>query len=664
MPSFYKMKLFQSILYLIIPILSCAQDTINKSILLNQIVLTGQYTPIHIDSSFYAIEILNVNRDEDIFGAQNLSSVMSRTLGLNVFHDPFLGSSIDFQGFSGENIKVLIDGIEVSGLKNGSLDFSQINLTNIERIELVDGPLSTVYGNNALGATINLISKNTQPDTFNLGVETYLESIGQYNLNINSGYKFTKGILFTSLGRHYFDGWSMNDPVHLFQSSIVADSSRFLDWKPKEQWFVKSRYNYKTSKQLSFQLYVDIFKEEVVNKGFPQGAFMNYAFDDYYFTRRFNQGLSIKGPFLNRNIDVVIYYNNLRRIKNQYYTDLSDLSQLSTNDSDTTIIDVLNHRVTCSNLQNLKLNYQYGYMINYESMKTQRITTSSKDKVDISAFSSLDYDFRKVSFRTSIRYVYNNDGKNSFAPSVNFKFKHRKKYLRGSYGRGFRTPSLKEMYFNFVDINHNIQGNPSLQPEYSHNFQINIHTQFSPNFQWDAKIFYNSIDNYITLTQNNNLNNFEYSNIDGYNTAGCKIGIDAFFLNSQFEFNIAYLGQNSLYQSKFKFYPTLSTLFNYSINTRNNISLFYSFKGSRSVISKNAYGELISRQISQYSMLDMSYNTQLFNEFLKLSIGCNNILNIRNLDAETLISSFHNSGESGIPISCGRYVFTSLKFNL
>ena len=63
------------------------------------------------------------------------------------------------QGLSGENVKILIDGVPVVGRLNGNVDLSQINLTNIERVEIVEGPLSVNYGTNALAGTINLITK-------------------------------------------------------------------------------------------------------------------------------------------------------------------------------------------------------------------------------------------------------------------------------------------------------------------------------------------------------------------------------------------------------------------------------------------------------------------------------------------------------------------------
>ena len=167
---------------------SFAQDISKGAIVLDQVVLTGQYLPTHIDSSIYVVDVIS-NKELNSFGAQNLSSVLSRKIGMDVFHDQFLGSYVDFQGFSAENIKILIDNVPIPGLYNGSFDFSQISLNNIDRIEIIEGPLSTIYGNNSLGATINLISKKTQKESWNISIESYLESIGQYNLELCCCYK-------------------------------------------------------------------------------------------------------------------------------------------------------------------------------------------------------------------------------------------------------------------------------------------------------------------------------------------------------------------------------------------------------------------------------------------------------------------------------------------
>ena len=640
---------------------SFSQDSLKNSVLLDQIVLTAQYKPIHIDSSIYVVDIIP-NKSLKNFGSQNLSSVLNRQVGVSIFHDPFLGDYIDFQGISGENIKVLIDGVEIYGFQNGSVDFSQITLGNIDRIEIIDSPLSTVYGNNSLGSTINLISKTKQNEKINFSVESHIESIGQYNFNTNLGYKLDESIFFVSLGRHYFDGWSPNDKISLFSTSYFADNSRHHLWKPKEKMYLKLNYIYKTSNDLMIKPYIDLLNEEVTNKGLPRGAFFNYAFDDYYLNRKFDKGVVIKGPFLNRNIDVLFNHNRYFRHKQQYYVDLTNLVQNKTDDNDTTIVDLFTHRVTCSNIENSKINYQYGYSISSELLKTQRLIDAKQQRIDFSFFSSLDYTINKLSFRTAFRYLYSLEHNDRFTPAINLKLNLGKTFLRCSYAHGFRTPSLKEMYFNFVDVNHNIQGNSNLQSEESKNFQINLNSSILNNYNFSWKIFYNRINNFITLIQNENTANFDYINIGNYRTIGSKSQIKFSILKTDVNFNVAYLGNSSIYNQDLNFYLMFNTLLKYQLNSRHAFSFFSSFKGPRSIVLKNNYGEILSKKIDSYSILNISYDLNI-NDMYTFSFGCNNLLNIQDLNSETIIGSFHNNESTGIPLACGRYFYTSIKMN-
>ena len=119
------MKINILILFCLFHLVSFSQEINDHSVLLKQIVLTAQYTPTHIDSSIYLVDIINKN-ELTSFGAQNLSSVLNRKLGIDVFHDPFLGNYIDFQGISGENIKVLISSnIKIDDLYKDGLQRDQ-----------------------------------------------------------------------------------------------------------------------------------------------------------------------------------------------------------------------------------------------------------------------------------------------------------------------------------------------------------------------------------------------------------------------------------------------------------------------------------------------------------------------------------------------------------
>lgn len=651
---------------------SFGQDETQKTILLDQVVLTGQYLPTHIDSSIYVVDVIS-EKELHSFGSQNLSSVLGRKIGMDVFHDQFLGSYVDFQGFSSENIKILIDDVPIPGLYNGTFDFSQISLNNIERIEIIEGPLSTIYGNNSLGATINLISKKTQQELWNISIESYLESIGQYNLAGTFNYKFRKHLLHTSFRRHYFDGWSNNENLDLFPKYYQSDSTRHQLWKPKEQFFLTTSLAYNTNNNLTIKPYLDFLDEEVVNRGYPRGAFLDYAFDEYYFTKRLRKGVIVMGPFLNRNIHIILNHHKYNRIKNKYRKDLRSLEQLPLqNDNDTTVINVFTHRITCSNLQNQKIDYQYGYEINYENLQTERVLDNIQKRTNFSFFSSFDINYNNLDIRTAFRYLYSDENEKALTPSLNLKYRIgnwsflENIIARFSYGNGFRTPSLKEMYFNFVDVNHNIFGNPELKSEKANTLEFHMNSNVRTYNTLTFKIFFNKIQNFITLIPNENSANFEYNNIGSYKLLGLRLGSESKFNKFNVSLNLAYLGRSSVYESNLNFYPSFNSSITYNfINSKpkDAVSLFYSFKGSRSFLSKNSYGTITVEDISSYHMLDISYDTYLFNDFVTFSIGCNNILNVQNVDSETLVSGFHNNETGNTPIACGRYFFTSLKIN-
>jgi len=101
------------------------------------------------------IDIKRINSQ----GAYNLPSLLANELNVRINYDPMLGNSISLQGISGQNIKVMIDGVPVIGREGGNIDLTQINLSSVERIEMVEGPMGVNYGSDAMGGVINIITK-------------------------------------------------------------------------------------------------------------------------------------------------------------------------------------------------------------------------------------------------------------------------------------------------------------------------------------------------------------------------------------------------------------------------------------------------------------------------------------------------------------------------
>ena len=169
------------------------------------------YSRRDVRSHFTTEPINNKILTSGIFN--DLSNVLEKELNVRISQDNILGSSISMQGISGQNVKILINEIPVIGRMNGNIDLSQINLSNIERIEIVEGPMSTIYGSDALGGTINIITKQVSANT--KVINTYYESIGKYNCDLLLTNKKENSSSSYSFGRKYFNGWNKNQEFQL-----------------------------------------------------------------------------------------------------------------------------------------------------------------------------------------------------------------------------------------------------------------------------------------------------------------------------------------------------------------------------------------------------------------------------------------------------------------
>ncbi|MFD2969026.1 TonB-dependent receptor [Sphingobacterium bambusae] len=102
-------------------------------------------------------------REIELMGSRRLDEVMKEQTGVAVVNDVAGGSraiGVQIQGFSSNYVMVLVDGQPMLGRNNGNFDLSRISVTNIERIEIIKGASSCLYGSDALGGAINIITRH------------------------------------------------------------------------------------------------------------------------------------------------------------------------------------------------------------------------------------------------------------------------------------------------------------------------------------------------------------------------------------------------------------------------------------------------------------------------------------------------------------------------
>ena len=657
---------------------SNAQDSlVDKNITLKkdltEVVVTGQLSKTNVKDAVHKIRIIGSKElNSGLF--TDVGSVLSKELNVRLSEDNILGSSISVQGISGQNVKVLIDDVPVIGRLNGNIDLSQISINNIERIEIVEGPLSTIYGTDALAGTINIITKEQTIDKKLF--TSYYETIGKYNYNFLLSENIKENAITYQFGRKFFNGWSSDQIFKLFPTEELADTNRNKQWKPKEQ--ISHKLSYKINKKLcSYNNFIERFHEKITNRGMPQEPYYENAFDEYYHTFKTNLGSDIKFKYKENNIRLLLARNNYIRTKETFYKNLTDLSEFIVSDAnrqDTSQFNLWMLKIGISNNQNNKLKYQIGLDLNKQSASGSRIMDNYKEKSDYAFFSIIEYKTNDIIvIRPSIRLIYNTKYKAPVIPAINALVKLKGSKIRISYAKGFRAPDFKELFFEFIDINHNIVGNKLLLAEESNNFNIN--TSITKKIQRakivsDINLFHSIISNKIDLVNSSlQTNQYSYFNIEKYETKGISYRSTISISNTEINFGISYIGRynqlaNQYSIDKFNFSKDLNISALFQIGKKTKLNIFYKQIGEIPIFTLDNSNNAVEVYSDSYNMLDFSLNRKIFIN-LTITIGAKNLFNITDIKQSSNNNTVHaDNNNNTISVGYGRTFFTSLKFEL
>jgi outer membrane receptor for ferrienterochelin and colicins len=634
---------------------------------MNEVVVTAQYSPQRVDKSIYKVKVIN-SRQIEQKAANNLNDLLSSELNIRISQDGALGTSMSLQGLSGEHIKFLVDGVPVIGRMNGNIDISQLNLYNVDHIEVIEGPMSVVYGSNALAGVINIITKENRNTRLSVYAKGYLESVGIYNYDMGASYKVKDHVFSFSGGRNFFDGYSDNDTL------------RSVRWKPKRQYFFDGYYLYSRPK-LKFKVSSSWFDEKLLSRGNLMAPYYETAFDSYFLTSRSTSKIELNQQLKeHRYLSLMGSYAYYARKKETYFNDLTTLTETPTTnpeDFDTTRF----HNVLCrgtfskSNPES-RLNYQLGFDFNIEIGTGKRITDDKQQIGDYAVFLSVQYEPLKwMVIQPGIRYIYNTKYQAPLVYSLNLKFAFLENYnIRASYSRGFRAPSLKELYLYFVDVNHNVQGNPDLEAEDSHNVNLSLqyNRETSKSFVGtELNFFYNNINNIITLAEASG-DLYTYINVDKYITQGVQLvvnyrlypwlsirtggGVTGRYNSLSDETDI----EKTFYYSPDAVVTTTYRWLKYEMD----FTLDYKFTGRLPQFFVDESGQVAEGYVSAYNTMDFTMQKSFLKDRLSIGAGVKNIFNNTTIPAAGGSGEAHSGGSGDYPVGWGRTFFIQAAVNI
>ena len=657
------------------------------TIALDEMIITGQFRPQSIDEAVHTVKVIDRKRIE-AQGAVDLADVLSNNLNITLTPSKSSGrTTISMLGLDGAYVKILIDGLPFPSVDgNGNnVDITQINLNNVERIEIVEGPMAVNYGANALAGVINIITKNSVSRMSNR-VSIQEETVGgEYGFNrgrhiqsISLGHQFKNNFyLMGDLQRNDFKGF-----LNGFEGENYTgtDNRRGYDWQPKLQYSTSATIGYQGNKLRAkyrfsyFWQSLDIFSRTVDPDEHPSsGILAPFSLDNKVSTRRFTHNLNLTGRLGRVNYNIASVYSgvkmNDRIVRYRILTETEE-ETITQNES---FLNALTSRGNFTNFFNSdKFNLELGYEYTYESLESASVDSGKRDQNNFAGFASIEWSpLRNFTFRPGIRSFYNSQFSSPLIYSFNVKYEAPFDFdIRASFGRSYRTPNLTELYFYFVDANHDVRGNADLTPEDGYGISLDIKKTShlnKVNISNSFKIFYNSLSDQIALSVVNNVPlRFQYINIDRFRSKGLLFSNQLIWKQLTINAGISYIGRyNQLVENeetssldKFLFSPEINFNATYSLIKPNlRFAVFYKHTGRvEQFVLDTDTDEFVKGKTNAFNWLDFS-TTWKTTKYIELQGGVKNILDISDIQTTSGQAGTHSAAPTSVGLTYGRSYF-------
>jgi len=579
---------------------------------MSSIVITGTRTERYLKDVPVTTQVLKGHKLRES-GAIDVSHVLNELTGVSVVENQF-GTGIELSGFGADHILVMVDGMEILGRTNGQLDISQIATDQIERIEVVKGASSALYGSEAMGGIINIITKKPQ-GKFGFSANGDAGSYGRYNGNLT-----VMGGLGNWRSKLYFNTrrYGGND---LNNNSLWENGSEYTKYN--------SGLRLENPQILKGILRLD-------SKIFIENQILNTEniFEDVTDNLRFANRLEYEGNRENLQYKTGIEYS--------YYDHLYEQFFIPTNfkkSSDRTIDDLFQSDMTFQfNKQNHLLNGGIGFEI--ETIESNRITEGNNNSNLIYGFGQDEWQFTpKFTLLSGARFDNHSIYGNYFSPKVSIMYKPEPiSRIRFSYGQGFKAPSFKELYLDFkiLQVGYYVVGNPDLEPELSNSFIIDLERWHTNLYHGRINIFYNEINNLIDYVSNGydeqGLHVWQTANIYKAITKGFDIDLTYFFTR-KIEFAVGYsyldtwdvdnespINLKAKHKGNFKLRMQLPWQIHYNFRGQFVGERYYGEEGL-------AVGEITDSWIDEYFLLHTNISIP-FMKKLEIHAGINNLTDV------------------------------------
>jgi len=596
-----------------------------------------------------------------------LSDILNEQTGLITVPDFGGGEGIQLQGLDSQYTLILVDGVPLVGRSAGTLDISRITVGNIKQIEIVKGASSSLYGSEALGGVINIITE-TPKNGFKGNLNYRLGTFNTNDISTDINYKKNKIGINTFLNKYSSNGYDLteNDNLNTVEpfSNYTMNTKVTYDFSEYTALFISGRY---------------------------------YAQIQDYFTSEDLKGESAINEW-NTHLKLSHKYNEKWNSYFEFYATRYKADEFLDNNDGTRFSDdffnqfLIRPEIRTTFNPNKKNSFIGGIGFNHETLDRTDFTTKPEFN---SPYAYLQYDANPTENLNIIvggRFDGHNKYKSQFSPKGAIRYNLSKKMaLKGSVGYGFKAPDFRQLYFDFTNatVGYTILGynavataipqleaqgqianlmvpisdfKGELNPETSVSINIGADYKLSAALKFNINVFRNNIngliDTRIIANKTNGQNIFSYYNVNEVYTQGLEFNT-VWKPNSQFKISGGYqllFAKDKEAESAFKneevfarenpstpsFQLVKDDYFGLYNRSRHmaNIKVFYdipkwdldtniraTYRSKYGLLDSNGNGYLDTYDnfVDGYAIVDFAINKTLYKNY-QMSFGIDNLL--------------------------------------
>lgn len=468
-------------------------------------VITGTRTERPRGESPVPVEVVDREAIE-ASGAEDLAELLEDIPGIDLQRN-YLGAQLRLQGLEPEHVLITVDGVRQIGRKDGVLDLTRYPVEEIERIEIVKGPAAALYGSDAMGGVINIVTRRASDEPSGNARARY----GSFNtIDATAGLSVSGWRL--SGGWHHTDGYDL-DPTELStdgpaRTGFEGAGQKRFDIGNNVEIRSQARYTRRNPRRIDASATGAVFDVQNVTEDVQ---------------------LSLAPVITPDEVSKLTFTGDLLLFRDQYLNDQRDADDLDVYED--------------SRQQLVQLSGQYDRLMGrhlvtvgtdgfFETFSSPRISTDGA-RQRLAVFAQEDW---RITDRFELlpggRFDLDSQFGQQLSPKLSLRWALSDQVTaRGGYGRGFRAPSFRELLLQFDNLGSGYQvvGNQDLRPERSHGLTLDVEWA-APWAPVTANVsgFYNEITDLITTdlaSEQVGLATYSYINIARAMTRGGEVGV-------------------------------------------------------------------------------------------------------------------------------------------